>query len=255
MGAGTLTAALGLVEHDCVAIVGGGGKTSAMYLLAAEAVARGGTAVVGGMMRFTSPAAGPTPAVVVLSEDDDAVAIVREALRRQSSITCTSGRGDRGRWLPISMPQAAAIIAARPAGVIVLECDGSRNRPFKAPGDGEPAIPAEATVVLAMAGLDVVGRALDDECVHRAQRVALLSGLEPGATVTPDCVARVLLDRAGGRKGIPHGARWVPVLNKAEPERLPAGREIARLLLAGGADLVLLTTLAAHPPVVEIVMR
>ncbi len=255
MAAGTLCSALGLVAHDCVAIVGGGGKTTAMYLLAAEVVAAGGTVVVGGTTRFTSAEAGATPHFVVLDEDDDAVSIVREALRHHASITCTSGRGDRGRWLPISMLQAAAIIEARPADLIVFECDGSRNRPFKAPGDDEPAIPVGATVVLTMAGLDVVGRALDDDCVHRAERVASLSGLEPSAAITAECVARVLLDQAGGRKGLPTGARWIPVLNKAEPERLAAGREIARLLREGGAECVLMTTLAAIVPVVEIVAR
>ncbi|HEY7294845.1 MAG TPA: selenium cofactor biosynthesis protein YqeC [Dehalococcoidia bacterium] len=247
-----LTEALALGPRQRVAIVGGGGKTTILFRLAAEAVAAGRTAVVGGTTRFTPPRQGTMPPIVTVTEEDDPRATVAAALRAVPVATITTGRGDKGRWLPISGAQADALAELSQLDLLALEADGSRNRPFKAPGEGEPVIPPSTTLVLAVAGLDAVGRPLTDEWVHRPERVAALSGLTPGETITPEAVARVLLHPEGGRKGVPPGARWLPVLNKAEPERRTAAGRVAEALLRGGAVAVVLTTAAAREPVVAV---
>lgn len=250
-----LSDALALHAGDRVAIVGGGGKTTLMFRLVAEAAAVGLTAVVGGTTRFTPPREGALPPVVLLDPTADPPATVRDALRLHGVVTCTTGRGDKGRWLPIDPAQACAIAALPELGLLVLEADGSRNRPFKAPGEGEPVIPACSTVVLAVVGLDAAGRSLDDGSVHRPERVAAIAGIPLGATLDAETIARVLLDPQGGRKGVPAGARWIVVLNKAEEERRAAGERIASLLLARGAERVVLACAAAADPVAAVVTR
>jgi molybdenum cofactor cytidylyltransferase len=248
----TLLDALLIGPRECVAIVGGGGKTTVMYRLADEAVAAGRTAVVGGTTRFTPPATGKMPLVVAVREHEDPAPAVAAALRKSPSITCTTGRGDKGRWLPISMEQAATISGMRDVGLVVLEADGSRNRPFKAPGDSEPVVPSGTTLVLAMVGLDVIGKPLDAASVHRPERVSQISGVAVGDMVSASCVASVLLSAEGGRKGVPESARWIPVLNKAEAERRDVAEEVARLLLEGGAVAVILTMAASTKPIVAV---
>ncbi len=241
-----------LGPRERVAIVGGGGKTTILFRLAAEAVVAGHTAVVGGTTRFTPPRSGIAPPLLVVAEGADPSAAVVVALRDSPSLTIATGRGDKGRWLPLSVAQADALADLPELALLALEADGSRNRPFKAPGVGEPVIPLSTTLVLAVVGLDVIGRPLTDEWVHRPQRVAALSELRPGEPITPDAVARVLLHADGGRKAVPAGARWLPVLNKAEPERRAAAETIARALLRGGAETVVLATAAAREPVVAV---
>jgi molybdenum cofactor cytidylyltransferase len=247
-----LSEAFALGPRERVAIVGGGGKTTILFRLAAEAVAAGRTAVVGGTTRFTPPRTGAAPPLLIVGEDADPRAAVAAALRETPAVTIATGKGDKGRWLPLSPAQADALAALPGLSLLALEADGSRNRPFKAPGDGEPVLPASATLVLAVVGLDVVGRPLDADSVHRPERVAALSGLAQGEPITPEAVARVLLHPEGGRKGVPAGARWLPVLNKAEGERRVDGERIAGLLLAGGAGAVVLATAAAADPAVAV---
>ncbi len=244
--------AFALGPRERVAIVGGGGKTTILFRLAAEAVAAGRAAVVAGTTRFTPPRAGAAPPLLIVGEGDDPRGAVAAALRNAPALTVTTGRGDKGRWLPLSPQQADALALLPALGLLALEADGSRNRPFKAPGDGEPVIPASTTLVLSVVGLDVIGQPLDGGWVHRPERVAALAGLSPGEPITPEAVARVLLHAEGGRKGVPAGARWLPVLNKAEPERRPAGERLAELLLAGGADAVVLVSAASADPVVGV---
>jgi probable selenium-dependent hydroxylase accessory protein YqeC len=237
---------------DRVAIGGGGGKTTIMYRLAAEAADEGRSTVVGGTTRFTPPRDRPLPPLVLVEAGADPTAALRDALDGHRAVTCTTGHGDKGRLLPIDETQAAAIAAMPEVDLLALEADGSRNRPFKAPADGEPVIPPGINVVLHVVGLDVIGRPLEESWVHRPERVAAILGLSPGSPLTPEHVARVLLDARGGRKGVPAGARWIPVLNKAEEERRPAGDRLAELLLAGGAERVLLARAAAQDPVVAV---
>ncbi|HZU77500.1 MAG TPA: selenium cofactor biosynthesis protein YqeC [Dehalococcoidia bacterium] len=244
--------ALALRQFDCIAIVGGGGKTAIMYRLGSEAAARGWPAIVGGTTRFTSPRAGTMPQPVLVAADSSPGSMVEEALHAAQVVTVTAGRGDKGRWLPVSPAQIDALARAQ-LGLIAIEADGSRNRPFKAPGDGEPVIPSRTTAVLSVVGLDAIGRPLVDEWVHRPKQVAALTGVGIGEPVTPELIAAVLLHAQGGRKCVPAGARWIPVLNKADtPERLAAGRDLAALLLRGGADRVVLAAAAQEPPVVEV---
>jgi molybdenum cofactor cytidylyltransferase len=62
--------------------------------------------------------------------------------------------------------------------------------------------------------------------------VSALTGMPLLTTLSPDIVARVLAHPSGGAKGLPAGARLVPILNKADlPGALEVGREVARGLL------------------------
>jgi probable selenium-dependent hydroxylase accessory protein YqeC len=130
--------------------------------------------------------------------------------------------------LPLDPAWLDRLHLARPDLSIIAEADGSAMRPFKAPGEGEPVMPAATTTALTVVGLDVLGRPLDERAVHRPERVAALTGALPGAPVTAGLIAAVLAHPAGGGKDVPSGARRVVMLNKAEtPERVAAAELIA----------------------------
>ena len=147
---------------------------------------------------------------------------------------------------------AAAGLAKLPeAPVIIVEADGSRRLPFKAPAEHEPVVPGSTTILVPAHGLDVLGQPLDQEHVHRPQLISAIAGIAEGEPVTPEVVARVLSHPRGGAKGLPSGARLVPFLNKADLA-LAGGREIARLLLLTEiADQVIVGAAEASEPVRE----
>lgn len=165
-------------------------------------------------------------------------------------MTVAVGHGSKGRLLPLDPAWLDRLHTAWPELTIVVEADGSKMRPFKAPGEGEPVIPLAATAVLSVVGLDVIGRPLDGRAVHRPEVVALLTGAEPGIPVTPELVAAVLLHPAGGRKGVPAGARWLVLLNKAEgPARQDLATGIAACLQNVAARVISASVRADHPVV------
>jgi molybdenum cofactor cytidylyltransferase len=137
---------------------------------------------------------------------------------------------------------------------VIVEADGSRRLPFKAPAEYEPVVSNSTTIVVPMVGMDVCGHPLTAEYVHRPNLVAGLAGAAFRDPVTPAMIATVLAHPDGGGKGAPTGARLVPFLNKVEetPSLLKA-RETARLLLAHPrVDCVVIGAAQRADPVCEI---
>ena len=94
----------------------------------------------------------------------------------------------------------------------LLEADGSRRLPLKAPAPHEPPIPPFVDSVLVVAGLSALGHSLDPEWVYQPDRFAALAGLAPGAPITPEGLVQVLRHPQGGLKNIPAGARRLAVV-------------------------------------------
>ncbi|MBB6646731.1 selenium cofactor biosynthesis protein YqeC [Halobellus ruber] len=138
---------------------------------------------------------------------------------------------------------------------VLLKADGARMRRFKAPDDHEPRLPATADTVVAIASVHVVGEPLSEELVHRVPEVSRITGVEPGEEIAAEDVAAVLASDRGGRKDVPEGATYVPLLNMVDDDALEAA---ARDVASGIHDRidvprVVLAEMRADDPVVDVV--
>lgn len=106
---------------------------------------------------------------------------------------------------------------------ILVEADGARRMPLKAPAGHEPVIPGQTTHVLSVYGLDAVGRELSEVCFRSGLAEHLLDK-KPTDVVTVSDIAFLASSEQGGRKGCPQDAVYTVVLNKADT---PARREDA----------------------------
>ncbi|MBI4769832.1 MAG: putative selenium-dependent hydroxylase accessory protein YqeC [Chloroflexi bacterium] len=240
-----LSHALRVGPGSVVAFVGGGGKTAAMFRLAQELAPRV-PVITTTTTRIFSAQISLAPIHVPVASPDDLPDLEQLLAERGDP-----GRGDPpGRpYLLLTAPpdpsdpakapglslETLGVILARTASlspVVLVEADGSRMRPFKAPAAHEPVIPPQATHVVSVVGVDALGRPLRDEYVHRAALAAELAGAAPGDPVTPEVVAAVLTHPQGGLKGAPRAARVSALINKVEsPAQEAAGREVAERVL------------------------
>jgi molybdenum cofactor cytidylyltransferase len=116
---------------------------------------------------------------------------------------------------------------------VLVEADGSRRRPVKAPTAHEPVIPAETTLLVPVLGLDGLGHCIDEQYVHRPEQVHRVLGTSAAAQsrLAPAMAVHLLASPQGGAKALPAGARLLPLLNKADgPVQRAAARLIARTL-------------------------
>jgi molybdenum cofactor cytidylyltransferase len=115
----------------------------------------------------------------------------------------------------------------------LVEADGSRRLPVKAPGLHEPVIPGWVDEVVVVTGLSGLGKPLTKDWVHRPECFEALSGLRSDETITTEALARVLVAGEGGLKGIPAGIPRVALLNQADNAVIQSqGRRLAELLVS-----------------------
>jgi molybdenum cofactor cytidylyltransferase len=234
-----LLTAFDIKPGDLVAFVGGGGKTTAMFRLAEEIVAGGGRVVTTTTTRIFAAQVALAPAHVAAGEaglDGAGRAAAEAALAQHGHVLVTGAVDDtEGKALSVKPELVEALRGLPGKPTVLIEADGSRMRPFKAPAEHEPVIPPGTTLVVPVVGVDVLGAPLGPERVHRPALVAAIGGWQEGAPVTPELVARVLTHAEGGLKGVPPGARVVPLLNKVETDEALAGARAMAAQLLGAA--------------------
>lgn len=242
---------------EVVAFVGGGGKSSTAFRLAAECAARGVRALVTTTTRLGVNELAAAPAVVEVTGAGLPLDQLAHTLERFTwCLLVDAARGEKRTG--ISPALVTELVAAAPRlglGLISVEADGSRQLPVKAPAGHEPAIPPCATLVVAVAGIDALGRALTPDQVHRPERMRALLNLIPDdpTRLTPAHLARLLLDRRGGDQGRPPGVRRMVLINKVEnAAQMAAARLVAtRCAAASVTALIAAVGRAGLSPVAE----
>ena len=114
---------------------------------------------------------------------------------------------------------------------LIFESDGAARRHIKAPADHEPVIFPGTTVCFYLAGLDVLGKPVNPETVHRPEIFSRITGARNEDQITPDHIAALFDHPDGGLKKVPDTAIRIAYLTHADSgEKLKAGMYIAEQL-------------------------
>ena len=232
-----------------LALSGGGGKTTALFALASELADSGARVLVTTTTRIRDPRAEGRRVDAFLEDPGLAPGAGTATRSRPLSLPGPKVRGGSvsvlcagvagGKLVGVD-PGAFPILAGSGRwDAILVEADGARMRPIKAPAPYEPVWPDGVTSALGLVGLDCLGRPLDDRIAQRPERLGPVAGLKSGADIRLEHVIRLALHPEGLFSGAPAGVRRILVLNKADlrpdldPEALAA--EAAELLAAQSA--------------------
>lgn len=216
-----------------IAFVGAGGKSTAMFRLARQAHEKDQVVVfVSATTHLALDQLSLADRHMVITSQADVMKLNNESLAGVVLLTGERGADDRTQGLSADMIAAVDTLARQHQAALLVEADGSRMKPLKAPAEHEPVIPAWVGEVVVVAGLSGLGRELTADTVHRPQNFANLSGLKPGEVVDAEGLARVLVAAQGGLKGIPSSARRVALLNQCDSPTLAAqASQMSRVLL------------------------
>ena len=210
-------------KKHTICLVGGGGKTTVMYELAAAWAACGRKVLVLTSTHILQPADGSFAA--------DAAAV--------------HNLWQHGRYAVIGTPELATSKLTAPpqdlyealqlqADVILCEADGSRHHPCKVPAAHEPVLLPDCDIVLAVAGMDALGRSLVQAC-QRPQLAAELLGCGAEKILDAQMLTVLLLSEQGSRKNVGTRTYYI-VLNKCDLIKAAQQEEMLRLLVGEGID-------------------
>ncbi len=228
-----LSDALGIRKGQVFALVGGGGKTGTMLTLSRELTNRGWRVLASTTTRV-GPSVATSMPVLTMTGDEPPEELAR-VLSETGLAFLSTGRGGDGKFLGVD-PWILTTIRDRDlADVVLVEADGARQMPLKAPGEHEPLLPPGVDLVSPVAGLDALGQPIRPGSVHRPELVRRLTGSD---VVTAAVIADVLTADAGGMKGIPDSAGVCPILNKLDTVQREVALEVAAAVLARRPDRI-----------------
>jgi len=209
-------------------LVGAGGKTSALFQAACDYLKTGQTSTI--LLTTTTHLAQDQVRQAdhhfIIHHPDQLAALDNEL---PAGVVLVTGQPSTEADQParlIGLDQACMLrllaLANAHQAPLLIEADGSRRLPLKAPAEHEPAIPIFANIVAVVAGLSGLGKPLTNEWVHRPERFAELAGQALEQPITPQALVRVLAHPLGGIKNIPPNSRRVLLLNQAATPDLQA---------------------------------
>jgi len=201
-------------DHELISFVGGGGKTTLMHAFARQL---GGRRIATTTTKMGADQRGGLTTLVGASDDE-----IVEASTAEPILAWRSVSGGKAHGLD---PTRCDVLFGRVDHVLV-EADGARSMPFKAPGAFEPVVPSATTLMISVIGADALGRVIADQC-HRPLRVAALAGCHPYVRLTPNAAATVLLHPNGQRSALPNEARLVIAITKVDAPNAGVVRELA----------------------------
>jgi probable selenium-dependent hydroxylase accessory protein YqeC len=222
--------------RHCISVVGGGGKTTTIFQLARELKALEKKVLVTTTTNMFVPGEDQCDVLVLTPAQD---AHLFEGIP-YGTVVCLGGGllADTVKLKSVDPVFIDRIMAQGLFDTVLVEADGAKRKPIKAPAHYEPVIPASSTCVIGVIGLDALGAPLDEAHVHRPELFGAVTGLQPGETVDAPAVVRLVSSPEGLFKGAPPGCCQYVLFNKADTsEQMDRARSIAGRMTAAAPEL------------------
>jgi len=221
-----------LENGGVVSLVGSGGKTTLMFHLAREFAAAGDSVLTTTTTKICRPPQHQSACVVTAGAEEPLFTQLNDLCTEHLHITAAAGHvAGHKKLIGFNPDVISTIHKANLFRWIIVEADGSRRRPLKAPADHEPVIPDCTKWIIGVLGLSGVGKPLTEEWVYRHDLFAQITRLPSGDDITEAAVCEVLISGKGIFKDAPVDAVRLVFLNQADlPQTRVAGQKIVECL-------------------------
>ncbi len=240
--------AVELNRGETICFVGAGGKTSLMLRLASECRSRRRRVLVTtSTLMFDWQLLGCGD--LILDADEGQLLTKLKAVDK-ANLTIAAGREfrDGGKVAGLRCGFLDDVGRAGLFDNLLVEADGARCRPLKAPASHEPVVPASTACVLAVIGVEALGFPLTEQYVQRPFLAAEIAGQEAGSMITGSTVYRLIGYYMDAVRQIAPNSRFIPVINKVDNQELRCkASEIAKWLLPLSGRVLIAAALQSDP--------
>lgn len=215
---------LDIEKYPVIAVVGGGGKTSLIYRLSQELLSLEKKVII---TTTTHMLYEPERPFARGGDEEE----VKRLLDKYGYTAAAELDEEQGKIS--ALPEEKLLRLKDLCDVMLIEADGSRQKPLKIPADWEPAIPSFANVVISVVGLDCLGKPIC-ETTHRMERTSDFLKKSIDAPVTEEDIVKIASSIHGLFKNV-EGRVYRVYLNKSDTlkSREPAEKIVEELLEEG----------------------
>ena len=197
-------------KKNIVSFVGGGGKTTSMYTLAND------LSNLGKKVLVTTTTHMHMPKDYINFKGD--LNEIKERFKDSNLITV--GIKDKNEKIS-SVGNEIAEILIELCDFLLIEADGSKMLPLKAPASHEPVILKNTTMIVGVAGIDSIGRTIKEIC-HRPEEVCNVLSKKPYDIIKEKDIAILLSSKEGQKKYLDKcdNAQYRALINKVDDDEL-----------------------------------
>ena len=109
--------------------------------------------------------------------------------------------------------------------LLLLEADGAKHFPVKAPAEHEPVICEKTGIVLNVYGMRAIGKKIKDVC-FRIGEVEKILGKTGEDILRPEDIMTLAVSRSAGRKCVTDEMEYQVILNQADTEERSCQRSL-----------------------------
>ena len=138
---------------------------------------------------------------------------------------------------------------------ILVEADGARGKPIKAPAEYEPVIPINTDIVAGIVGMDCIGTTINRQNVHRPEIFTRITDSVNGSVIEKSIVIKLLTSPEGIFKNTSPKSRKIVIFNKSDTKyRILKATEIAEGISKYiGIERFLITSMTGNDPVMAVI--
>lgn len=214
---------------EIISFVGAGGKTTTMFFLGKELKENNKTVLISTTTAIYNPKDGYD---YYFLED-----IPKDFIPKPGSITVIGKNVEDGKLKGVSPELIDKINKRDIFDYILIEADGSKKKPIKAPREGEPVISNSTTKTVGVIGMDSLGKVINEENVNRIEYFLKIIGKAKGDKIEETDITSLVLHPNGLFKN--SRGEKILLLNKCTKKDTKAIKWIREKLFMEGFENVI----------------
>lgn len=198
-----------------ISMVGAGGKTTLLYRLSKELKQFNKKILLTTTTHIYIP---PREVYddLFISNDKNALLEYTESIRNEGIYVIGHNIAQDNKIKGIDISFTDELYGLNIFDSIIIEADGSKRRPLKAPAEWEPMVPKSTTVIIGVLGLDSLDRSAEEETVHRLDEFCSICECQTGDIIDAILLTKLIEHPQGLFKNAPDNAKKIALLNKAD---------------------------------------
>lgn len=204
-----------ITKKHFISIVGAGGKTTLLYYLSRKF--RDMNRKI--LLTTTTHIYMPTENIFdssLISDDKDNIIKYAGSIDRSGVYLVGSSIDEESKLKGLDSDALDKLSRLNVFDLILVEADGSKNKPIKAPTEREPVVPESTTIMIGVIGLDSLGRFVDSGTVHRLEEFCCICECSKEDVIDEAMIAKLISHPRGLFKNVPDKAEKIVFLNKVD---------------------------------------